>query len=548
MVGKGLLIALGCLVCLTLLSLVFERMELSLFFQNLSDKEVASPGEEHGFSLTGSSAHHFLKSLHGFAKASTTKQPQLLPNPNITWLGFVEQGSPEEKAMLDTSPSNPHSHPGHEPSAGRTVPGSTPGAHTLERPTAPSPAISTPAAPRPAVRTIRKPVRRGARKPGRKPPAKRPSGAAKAPATPRPVHLNPYLNAVARVVSASQLLATANHEFSLGGGTYENYTRWLAAGATNGSALQGGISMNKSTIQGGTRANGFALQGGSPAGVHPGKNATSLGASTLQVGQTLPIRCSSRQDCPPGKLCVDGVCECPVLYSGNANCTAHTWVSHPWCVMPMSHALFVGSRRFSSRIRRVMPSFAALDGGKKDVHQRARFDTCAVVASSKQLLGRGHGRDIDNHTAVVRFNNAPTKGYEKHVGSKTTLRIQNRVWCGFTDTKGPELCMQYSLPAGSRHVCEHWKRCVRLLPSMMSANYIHWYWKTVLPPPPHDKMMEKLSGGFYGILLALHICGKVDLYGFTSSEGHYYKKPVTVAPRQGCPAWGCGKMKPFAQR
>ena len=34
----------------------------------------------------------------------------------------------------------------------------------------------------------------------------------------------------------------------------------------------------------------------------------------------------------------------------------------------------------------------------------------------------------------------------------------------------------------------------------------------------------KMSGGFYGILLALHLCGKVQLYGFGQSNDHYYVK------------------------
>lgn len=36
------------------------------------------------------------------------------------------------------------------------------------------------------------------------------------------------------------------------------------------------------------------------------------------------------------------------------------------------------------------------------------------------------GSDIDEHDAVFRLNNAPTVGFEKYVGSKTTFNLLNR--------------------------------------------------------------------------------------------------------------------------
>jgi hypothetical protein len=39
-----------------------------------------------------------------------------------------------------------------------------------------------------------------------------------------------------------------------------------------------------------------------------------------------------------------------------------------------------------------------------------------------------YGKQIDANDVVVRINQAPTKGYEKFVGKKTTHRLLNRLW------------------------------------------------------------------------------------------------------------------------
>ena len=52
-------------------------------------------------------------------------------------------------------------------------------------------------------------------------------------------------------------------------------------------------------------------------------------------------------------------------------------------------------------------------------------DKVCVVGSSGSLLDASLGSLIDSYDDVVRFNRAPTDGYEDIVGSKTTLRVVN---------------------------------------------------------------------------------------------------------------------------
>lgn len=49
----------------------------------------------------------------------------------------------------------------------------------------------------------------------------------------------------------------------------------------------------------------------------------------------------------------------------------------------------------------------------------------AIVGSSSKLKAQECGNLIDAFDEVVRFNRAPTEGWEKYVGSKTTLRVAN---------------------------------------------------------------------------------------------------------------------------
>eukprot|EP00240_Pyramimonas_obovata_P005792 CAMPEP_0118923478 /NCGR_PEP_ID=MMETSP1169-20130426/1985_1 /TAXON_ID=36882 /ORGANISM="Pyramimonas obovata, Strain CCMP722" /LENGTH=321 /DNA_ID=CAMNT_0006864463 /DNA_START=255 /DNA_END=1220 /DNA_ORIENTATION=+ len=64
-----------------------------------------------------------------------------------------------------------------------------------------------------------------------------------------------------------------------------------------------------------------------------------------------------------------------------------------------------------------------------DVLPQGKFDhhhhKCAVVGNSRRLLQDNHGPAIDAMDAVLRFNEAPIKNYEAHVGRRTTYRAMS---------------------------------------------------------------------------------------------------------------------------
>ena len=73
--------------------------------------------------------------------------------------------------------------------------------------------------------------------------------------------------------------------------------------------------------------------------------------------------------------------------------------------------------------------------GKKDAKKRRRWPlkSCAIVSSAASMSGSNLGAEIDANEVVVRFNNAPTKGYEKDVGKKTSLRLTNAIFQGYRE-------------------------------------------------------------------------------------------------------------------
>ena len=51
--------------------------------------------------------------------------------------------------------------------------------------------------------------------------------------------------------------------------------------------------------------------------------------------------------------------------------------------------------------------------------------TCVLISTAGSLLNHNYGPFIDGHDVVIRTGQSPIRGYESHVGSKTTYRIMS---------------------------------------------------------------------------------------------------------------------------
>ena len=161
---------------------------------------------------------------------------------------------------------------------------------------------------------------------------------------------------------------------------------------------------------------------------------------------------------------------------------------------------------------------------KKDEIGRAFFGTCAVVGSSGIVLNYDHGSDIDEHDMVFRFNSAPTRGFEKHVGSKTTYRITNTQNWGFHEPKTDEsILIHFRAKSAIKGLFWNSKQKKPLNLYAFAPDFVEYV---------AQKVNFLATSGLYGILLALQRCHSVSVYGFQVSTQHgalyHYYDPCDV--------------------
>ncbi|XP_066048719.1 alpha-N-acetylgalactosaminide alpha-2,6-sialyltransferase 5 isoform X2 [Chamaea fasciata] len=186
--------------------------------------------------------------------------------------------------------------------------------------------------------------------------------------------------------------------------------------------------------------------------------------------------------------------------------------------------------------------------------------SCALVTSSGHLLGSRQGDRIDQSECVIRMNDAPTRGYGKDVGNKTSLRViahssiqrilRNRnellnmshgavfiFW-------GPSSYMRRD---GKGLVYNNLQLMNQILPQlkvyMISRHKMLQFDDLFKRETGKDRKISNtwLSTGWFTMTIALELCDRINVYGmvppdFCSLIPQVMKEKTVVAvPGRSCP-------------
>jgi beta-galactoside alpha-2,3-sialyltransferase (sialyltransferase 4A) len=164
------------------------------------------------------------------------------------------------------------------------------------------------------------------------------------------------------------------------------------------------------------------------------------------------------------------------------------------------------AQRMFARISRQSPVMS-IKGGRQ---------ICAVVGASRNLFGSRYGRLIDAHDVVFRVNRAPTEFYETDVGDKTTYHVMWPRVFGEGQFNRRAILLMTPVAADTDDVFDrinilvehelHWDpNRVRIIHPEF-VKYLHENWT--------DGRKAYPSTGFIAMMIAVHVCEEVDLFGF----------------------------------
>ncbi|KAI8483662.1 hypothetical protein Bbelb_386000 [Branchiostoma belcheri] len=132
---------------------------------------------------------------------------------------------------------------------------------------------------------------------------------------------------------------------------------------------------------------------------------------------------------------------------------------------------------------------------------------CALVTGSGRMLNYKAGNEIDQADCVIRMNEGPVVGYEKHVGSKTTLRVMAHPSIFFQGNGRQD---RENLPKSALQARHPNLEIYKLTEHRMLYGDRVFEAETGLP---REKSGTWLSTGWWTIMVAMEICDVIKVYG-----------------------------------
>lgn len=162
------------------------------------------------------------------------------------------------------------------------------------------------------------------------------------------------------------------------------------------------------------------------------------------------------------------------------------------------------------------------------------FKTCAVVGNSGILLKSGCGKEIDNHSFVIRCNLAPLEGFADDVGLRSDFTTMNpsviqRVYGGLREETQQENLIQrlrqlndsvlwipaFMVKGGMKHVdtvneliLKHKLKVRTAYPSLRLIHAVRGFWLT------NKINIKRPTTGLLMYTMATRFCDEIYLYGF----------------------------------
>lgn len=181
-------------------------------------------------------------------------------------------------------------------------------------------------------------------------------------------------------------------------------------------------------------------------------------------------------------------------------------------------------------------------------------EVCSIVSSSGQMLDQAAGPEIDRSSCIWRMNNAPTRGFERDVGRRTTLRVVSHTSVPLLLQRpqhffgGPDNDTLYVVWGPLRNMRTDGKGVVYNMLRQAADDYPRAriyvttedrmnYCDTVFKKETGKDRIQSgsyLSTGWFTLILAMDMCKEIHVYGmindtYCKTEGyrkvpyHYYE-------------------------